>query len=70
MDDEHLSAATHSAYDTDKQYTLLAYLGLIFTMSLSAPGGLIDPEKADNFEDIEKQFAVKGTLWNWSLFLW
>jgi len=29
-------------------------------MSLSAPGGLIDPEKADNFEDIEKQFAVKG----------
>ncbi|KAK0860271.1 ATP-dependent permease [Friedmanniomyces endolithicus] len=28
-------------------------------MSLSAPGGLIDPEKADNFEDIEKQFAVK-----------
>ncbi|TKA81197.1 hypothetical protein B0A55_02633 [Friedmanniomyces simplex] len=28
-------------------------------MSLSAPGGAIDPEKADNFEEIEKQFAVK-----------
>jgi len=29
-------------------------------MSLSAPGGPIDPEQADNFEEIEKQFAVKG----------
>ncbi|KAK3629492.1 hypothetical protein LTR56_006462 [Elasticomyces elasticus] len=38
-------------------------------MSLSAPGGPIDPEKADNFEEIEKQFAVKvvehmGTYWS------
>jgi hypothetical protein len=29
-------------------------------MALSAPGGPINPEEADNFEEIEKQFAVKG----------
>jgi len=28
-------------------------------MSLSAPGGPLNPEQADNFEEIEKQFAVK-----------
>ncbi|KAK5157872.1 hypothetical protein LTS14_003794 [Recurvomyces mirabilis] len=29
-------------------------------MALSAPGGgVINPEEADNFEEIEKQFAVK-----------
>lgn len=28
-------------------------------MALSAPGGPINPEQADNFEEIEKQFAVK-----------
>lgn len=35
---------------------------LNFTMSLSAPGGPINPEEADNYEEIEKQFAVKGAL--------
>ena len=30
-------------------------------MSLNAPGGPINAEEADNFEEIEKQFAVKGT---------
>jgi hypothetical protein len=32
------------------------------TMSLSAPGGAppINAETADNYEEIEKQFAVKG----------
>ena len=30
-------------------------------MALSGPGGIpINAEQADNFEDIEKQFAVKG----------
>jgi hypothetical protein len=29
-------------------------------MSLSAPGGPINPDHTENFEDIEKQFAVKG----------
>ncbi|QIW97572.1 hypothetical protein AMS68_003090 [Peltaster fructicola] len=29
-------------------------------MSLTAPGGPINPEHADNFEEIEKQFAVKA----------
>lgn len=29
-------------------------------MSLGAPGVPMDAEHADNFEDIEKQFAVKG----------
>ena len=29
-------------------------------MSLSGPAGPINPEEAENFEDIEKQFAVKG----------
>jgi hypothetical protein len=29
-------------------------------MSLSAPGGPINPDYTENFEDIEKQFAVKG----------
>jgi len=29
-------------------------------MSLGAPGVPLDAEHADNFEDIEKQFAVKG----------
>ncbi|EMC94701.1 hypothetical protein BAUCODRAFT_124300 [Baudoinia panamericana UAMH 10762] len=38
-------------------------------MSLSAPGGPINPEEADNFEEIEKQFAVKvvehmSTYWS------
>ncbi|CAK3894166.1 hypothetical protein BAUCODRAFT_124300 [Lecanosticta acicola] len=28
-------------------------------MSLSGPGGPINPEETDNFEEIEKQFAVK-----------
>jgi hypothetical protein len=32
-------------------------------MSLSAPGGAINPEHTENFEDIEKQFAVKGQHW-------
>jgi len=32
-------------------------------MALSAPGGgSINPEDADNFEEIEKQFAVKGMV--------
>lgn len=30
-------------------------------MSLGPPGAQLNPEHADNFEDIEKQFAVKGT---------
>lgn len=29
-------------------------------MSLGPLGAQINPEHADNFEDIEKQFAVKG----------
>jgi hypothetical protein len=29
-------------------------------MALNAPGGPIKAEDADNFEEIEKQFAVKG----------
>lgn len=29
-------------------------------MALSSPAGPINPEEADNFEEIEKQFAVKG----------
>lgn len=29
-------------------------------MSLGPPGAQLAPEQADNFEDIEKQFAVKG----------
>jgi hypothetical protein len=29
-------------------------------MALTSPAGPIDPETADNFEEIEKQFAVKG----------
>jgi len=29
------------------------------TMSLTSPAGPIDPNQADNFEEIEKQFAVK-----------
>lgn len=29
-------------------------------MSLTSPAGPINPEEADNFEEIEKQFAVKG----------
>lgn len=29
-------------------------------MSLGQPGVPLDAEHADNFEDIEKQFAVKG----------
>ncbi|KAK3075923.1 ATP-dependent permease [Teratosphaeriaceae sp. CCFEE 6253] len=38
-------------------------------MSLSAPGGPINAEEADNFEEIEKQFAVKvvehmSTYWS------
>lgn len=32
-------------------------------MSLQAPGGPINPEEADNYEEIEKQFAVKGARW-------
>ena len=31
-------------------------------MALSSPAGPIDAETADNFEEIEKQFAVKGEL--------
>lgn len=31
-------------------------------MSLSGPGGPINPEEADNYEEIEKQFAVKGAI--------
>ncbi|KZM19618.1 uncharacterized protein EKO05_0004343 [Ascochyta rabiei] len=38
-------------------------------MSLGPPGAQLSPEQADNFEDIEKQFAVKvvqhmETYWN------
>jgi hypothetical protein len=29
-------------------------------MSVQTPTGTISAENADNFEDIEKQFAVKG----------
>ena len=29
-------------------------------MSLGPPGAQLTAEQADNFEDIEKQFAVKG----------
>lgn len=30
-------------------------------MSLNGPdGAVLNPEEADNFEEIEKQFAVKG----------
>lgn len=29
-------------------------------MSIQTPTGTINGENADNFEDIEKQFAVKG----------
>ena len=29
-------------------------------MSLGPAGAQLNPEHADNFEDIEKQFAVKG----------
>lgn len=29
-------------------------------MSVQTPNGPINAENADNFEDIEKQFAVKG----------
>lgn len=29
---------------------------------LGPPGAQLRPEQADNFEDIEKQFAVKGTI--------
>jgi hypothetical protein len=29
-------------------------------MSVATPNGPINAENADNFEDIEKQFAVKG----------
>lgn len=29
-------------------------------MSLGPPGAQLSAEQADNFEDIEKQFAVKG----------
>jgi hypothetical protein len=29
-------------------------------MSVQTPNGPINGENADNFEDIEKQFAVKG----------
>jgi hypothetical protein len=29
-------------------------------MSVQTPNGTISAENADNFEDIEKQFAVKG----------
>ena len=31
-------------------------------MSVATPNGPINAENADNFEDIEKQFAVKGEL--------
>jgi len=31
-------------------------------MSLGPPGAQITEEQADNFEDIEKQFAVKGII--------
>ncbi|KAG9378635.1 hypothetical protein A1F94_010404 [Pyrenophora tritici-repentis] len=32
-------------------------------MSLAGPAGMpINPEETENFEDIEKQFAVKGTM--------
>ena len=31
-------------------------------MSLGQPGVPLDAEHADNFEDIEKQFAVKGAI--------
>ena len=31
-------------------------------MALSSPAGPINPEDAENFEEIEKQFAVKG-MW-------
>lgn len=38
-------------------------------MSLTGPAGAINPEETENFEDIEKQFAVKAvqhmeTYWN------
>jgi hypothetical protein len=29
-------------------------------MSVQTPTGVVNGENADNFEDIEKQFAVKG----------
>ena len=29
-------------------------------MALSGPAGPIDPENTENYEEIEKQFAVKG----------
>ncbi len=32
-------------------------------MSLQTAAGPINAEDADNFEEIEKQFAVKGIQW-------
>lgn len=42
-------------------YTLVVFrLFPATTMSLGPAGAQLNPEEADNFEDIEKQFAVKG----------
>lgn len=32
-------------------------------MSLTSPAGPINPDEAPNYEEIEKQFAVKGEPW-------
>lgn len=31
-------------------------------MSLTSPAGPINPDEAPNYEEIEKQFAVKGEI--------
>lgn len=50
--------ACDSAQQTN--YTLFERPLQIAIMSLGPAGLQLNPEEADNFEDIEKQFAVKG----------
>lgn len=33
-------------------------------MALDSPAGPINPDLQDNYEEIEKQFAVKGMTYN------
>lgn len=35
-------------------------------MALDSPAGPINPDLQDNYEEIEKQFAVKGMTYIWN----
>lgn len=62
-EDTHHSVTFHSSIQSNPGVPATFCLYIVFIVMsepVGPPGAQITAEQADNFEDIEKQFAVKG----------